>query len=99
MDPLELRLRNYAEQRRGREQAVHQQIAAGLLRQGAAAFGWSSRTREPRSMRDGDVLIGWGMATATYPRNAPARRAVRLVADGTAWSGRARTISAPAPTR
>src|SRR5205085_3312462 len=28
---------------------------------------WAKRNPEPRSMRDGDLLVGWGMATATYP--------------------------------
>jgi xanthine dehydrogenase YagR molybdenum-binding subunit len=31
------------------------------------AFGWEKRTPQPGSMRDGDWLIGWGCATATYP--------------------------------
>ena len=35
-------------------------------------------------MRDGEVLIGWGMATATYPANrAPASARVRAFPDGT----------------
>ena len=34
---------------------------------GAEAFGWSARTHAPRSMRAGRELIGWGVATATYP--------------------------------
>ena len=39
----------------------------------AERFGWSRRNPKPRSMRDGRWLIGWGMATATYPMNyAPA---------------------------
>jgi xanthine dehydrogenase YagR molybdenum-binding subunit len=48
-----------------------------------AAFGWSRRTAEPRSMRDGDWLVGWGCATTFYPAyggNSAAR--VRLSADG-----------------
>src|SRR5215211_5667109 len=37
------------------------------------------------SMRDGRWLIGWGMATATYPMNyAPASAMARLLPDGTA---------------
>lgn len=49
----------------------------------SAAFGWSKRTPEPRSMRDGDWLIGWGCATATYPtQHNPAAARVRLTADG-----------------
>jgi len=34
---------------------------------GAEAFGWNARTHAPRSMRDGNELIGWGVAAATYP--------------------------------
>ena len=30
-------------------------------------FGWSKRNPKPASTVDGDWLIGWGMATATYP--------------------------------
>ena len=33
----------------------------------AKAFGWDKRNPKPASMRDGDWLIGWGCATATYP--------------------------------
>ena len=36
-------------------------------------------------MRDGRWLVGWGMATATYPMNyAPASAMARLMPDGTA---------------
>src|SRR5262249_42609980 len=35
-------------------------------RQGAEAFGWSKRKPEPRSMRDGKELVGWGMATGVW---------------------------------
>jgi xanthine dehydrogenase YagR molybdenum-binding subunit len=37
------------------------------LDRGAAAFGWSKRDPRPGSMRDGDWLIGYGVAMATYP--------------------------------
>ena len=54
-------------------------------RQGADAFGWSRRSPEPRSMRDGNMLIGWGMATSTYPTHRmPASARVRVGANGTA---------------
>jgi xanthine dehydrogenase YagR molybdenum-binding subunit len=49
----------------------------------AAAFGWKRRGAQPRSMRDGDWLIGWGCATAVYPTHIGAATArVRLMADG-----------------
>src|SRR6185436_17478978 len=35
-------------------------------RQGAEAFGWEKRKAEPRSMRDGSELVGWGMATGIW---------------------------------
>jgi xanthine dehydrogenase YagR molybdenum-binding subunit len=51
----------------------------------AERFGWSRRNPEPRSMREGRWLIGWGMASATYPMNyAPASATARLLPDGTA---------------
>lgn len=51
----------------------------------AQAFGWSRRNAQPGSMRDGDWLVGWGCATATYPTQvSPAVARVRLVADGSA---------------
>src|SRR5262249_29698524 len=51
----------------------------------AKRFGWSRRNAQPRSMRDGEKLIGWGMATATYPANRmPCKALVRINADGTA---------------
>ena len=51
----------------------------------AERFGWSRRLPEPRSMRDGRLLIGMGVASASYPAfHAPASARARLLADGTA---------------
>ena len=53
--------------------------------EGAAAFGWSKRTPEPGSMRDGDWLIGYGCASAVYPTHIGAATArVQFNADGRA---------------
>jgi xanthine dehydrogenase YagR molybdenum-binding subunit len=39
----------------------------------ARAFGWAKREPKPGSMREGEWLVGWGCATATYPTQvAPA---------------------------
>jgi xanthine dehydrogenase YagR molybdenum-binding subunit len=52
--------------------------------QAAASFGWKNRTPQPRSMRDGDWLVGFGCATALYPTHVgPAAARVRLMASGT----------------
>lgn len=53
--------------------------------QAAERFGWSQRTPQPGSMRDGDWLVGWGCASAVYPTHVGAAAArVRLFADGKA---------------
>jgi xanthine dehydrogenase YagR molybdenum-binding subunit len=86
MDPLDLRLRNYAEV----EPITHRPFSSKALRecyaQGAERFGWSRRPKQPRQMRDDQgLLVGWGMGTATYPAGmmqGEARATIR--ADGTA---------------
>jgi xanthine dehydrogenase YagR molybdenum-binding subunit len=35
-------------------------------RAGADAFGWADRSPAPRSMRDGNELVGWGVATGIW---------------------------------
>jgi xanthine dehydrogenase YagR molybdenum-binding subunit len=66
LDPLDFRLRCYSE----RDQHTGRPFSSKNLRdcysQGAQAFGWSKRNPEPRSMRDGSELVGWGMATGVW---------------------------------
>jgi xanthine dehydrogenase YagR molybdenum-binding subunit len=51
--------------------------------EGAKAFGWSKRNAMPKSMTDGDWLIGYGCATTCYPTQvAPAAARVQLRRDG-----------------
>ncbi|MDX3911120.1 MAG: xanthine dehydrogenase family protein molybdopterin-binding subunit [Sphingobium sp.] len=51
--------------------------------QAAERFGWASRSPEPRQMREGDWLIGWGCASAAYPSNIASTAArVTLRSDG-----------------
>jgi xanthine dehydrogenase YagR molybdenum-binding subunit len=85
MDPVAFRLRNYAEEDPHENKPYASKALRECYRQGAEMFGWSQRTPEPRSMRDGNVLIGWGMATSTYPTHRmPASAKVRINANGTA---------------
>ena len=85
IDPLELRLRNHAETDPESGRPFASKSLRACYRLGAARFGWERRSARPRSMRDGRELIGWGMATATYPANQGAASAlVRVNADGTA---------------
>jgi xanthine dehydrogenase YagR molybdenum-binding subunit len=78
-------LRNYAEQDPHENKPYASKALRECYRQGAELFGWARRSAEPRSMRDGDVLIGWGMATSTdRTHRMPAKAHVRVNADGSA---------------
>lgn len=50
------------------------------------SFGWKDRSPETGSMTDGDWLVGYGCATATYPTNILASNArVRMQGSGSAY--------------
>jgi xanthine dehydrogenase YagR molybdenum-binding subunit len=83
MDPVALRLRNHADRDAHEDKPFSSKSLRACYQRGGAAFGWGKRRAAPRSMRDGDVLIGWGMATATYhARQQPASARYRLRPDG-----------------
>ncbi len=69
MDPVELRLKNYAEIDPTDSKHFSSKHLKECYQQGAERFGWAKRNPQPRSHREGDNLIGYGMATATYPAN------------------------------
>jgi xanthine dehydrogenase YagR molybdenum-binding subunit len=66
VDPLELRLINYSDKDQIEDRPYSSKQLRDCYRQGAARFGWSERKPEPRSMRDGNELVGWGMATGIW---------------------------------
>jgi xanthine dehydrogenase YagR molybdenum-binding subunit len=66
IDPMELRLRNYTERDEGADKPFSSKALRDCYRQGAERFGWEARNPEPRSMRRGKTLIGWGMATGVW---------------------------------
>jgi xanthine dehydrogenase YagR molybdenum-binding subunit len=83
VDPVELRLRNYAQTDPEDGKPFSSKSLRACYELGAARFGWERRNPQPRSMRDGATLIGWGMATATYPtRRSAASASARLMPDG-----------------
>ena len=83
IDPIALRLKNYADTDASEKMPFSSKRLKECYAQGAAAFGWEHRTPEPRSMRQGRMLVGMGMATATYPINqSGAAVRVRILADG-----------------
>lgn len=83
MDPVELRLRNYAERDAKRDLPWSSKALRECYRLAAERFGWAGRNPEPRSMRAGRELVGLGMATTLntalrWPTDASAT----LFADG-----------------
>ena len=85
MDPLEFRLRNYAEVDPIMGKPYSSKALRECYAEGAKAFGWSGRPLKPRQMRDDDgFLVGWGMGTAIFhaPMFAAEARAT-LRGDGT----------------
>ena len=87
MDPLALRLKNYAEMEPQEKKPWSEKSLRECYEIGAEKFDWSRRNPKPRSMRDGNTLIGFGMATATYPANrSEASAIVRILPDGTAMA-------------
>src|SRR3984893_14518265 len=66
LDPLELRLRYYSDRDQHTDRPYSSKSLRECYRQGAEAFGWNKRNLEPRSMRDGTELVGWGMATGVW---------------------------------
>lgn len=99
IDPIELRLRNEPT----RDEVTRLPFSTRKLREcydlGARRFGWSKRGAAPGGRTEGDLLIGMGMATASYHNN---RREVgsraRIDADGTATVATATSDMGPGTT-
>jgi xanthine dehydrogenase YagR molybdenum-binding subunit len=83
IDPIDVRLKNYAEKDPESGRPWSSKSLRECYRLGAEKFGWSKRNPKPRSMRDGNWLVGYGLGTATYPaRRQAAGTSARLDADG-----------------
>ncbi|MCC8403966.1 xanthine dehydrogenase family protein molybdopterin-binding subunit [Paraburkholderia sp. MMS20-SJTN17] len=85
MDPLALRLKNYAQSDPQEFKPWSGKSLLECYQIGAEKFGWSRRPQAPRSMREGNTLIGYGMGTATYPANrSEASALAQILPDGSA---------------
>ncbi|SEK17131.1 MULTISPECIES: xanthine dehydrogenase family protein molybdopterin-binding subunit [unclassified Variovorax] len=83
MDPLALRLKNYAERNPMDDMPYSTKALRACYLQGAERFGWAARPQAPRTIRDGNELVGWGMATGTWDAMQMfARASAVLHADG-----------------
>jgi xanthine dehydrogenase YagR molybdenum-binding subunit len=66
MDPLALRLKNYAERSPIDDKPYSSKELRACYEQGADRFGWSQRPPAPRARKEGTEWIGWGMATGVW---------------------------------
>ncbi len=81
LDPLELRLRNWADHDQEAGAPWSSNGLRDCWRMGAERFGWAARGRA--GWREGHLKIGWGVAASMYPARRQASRArVRLEGDG-----------------
>ncbi|WP_405757012.1 xanthine dehydrogenase family protein molybdopterin-binding subunit [Streptomyces sp. NBC_01420] len=84
LDPVELRLRNDPADEPDSGKPFSSRGLAACLREGAERFGWQHRDPAPGIRREGALLLGTGVASATYPVYASAGHASAHAApDGT----------------
>ena len=82
IDPVELRIRNEPEVDPERDLPFSSRNLVACLREGAERFGWAQRDPVPGIRRDGEWLIGTGVAASTYPAyRSPAQASVRVDGD------------------
>ena len=85
LDPVEIRLRNHADNHPIKNVPFSAKHLKEAYQVGAEKFGWSKRNIQTAQMRAGNLLVGWGMATATYPAHKMSGAAKAILhADGSA---------------
>jgi xanthine dehydrogenase YagR molybdenum-binding subunit len=83
VDPVELRIRNEPESEPDSGKPFSSRHLVECLREGARRFGWEDRDPRPRSRAAGPLLIGSGVAAATYPvLVSPCVASARALPDG-----------------
>ncbi|HEU4470811.1 MAG TPA: xanthine dehydrogenase family protein molybdopterin-binding subunit [Flavisolibacter sp.] len=86
IDPLEIRLRNYAETDPERNRPYSSKFLREAYRIGAERIGWDKRNPKPGSTPSaagGQWMTGYGMGTGVFNASrGTARAAARLMADG-----------------
>ncbi|WP_028812090.1 xanthine dehydrogenase family protein molybdopterin-binding subunit [Streptomyces flavidovirens] len=84
LDPVELRLRNDPDTEPDSGKPFSSRHLAECLRDGARRFGWDRRDPRPGIRREGDLLLGTGVAAATYPvLISPSAATAHAAPDGT----------------
>ncbi|MBB5780571.1 xanthine dehydrogenase family protein molybdopterin-binding subunit [Nonomuraea jabiensis] len=82
IDPIELRVRNEPETEPDSGLPFSSRNLVACLREGARLFGWDRRDPEPGRHREGEWLIGTGVAASTYPAKRRPSKAVVTMREG-----------------
>ncbi len=84
LDPIELRMRNHPEEKdpdNGKPWSTN--YVRDCYKMGAEAIGWNKRQMKPGTLRDGEWLIGYGMAAGIFGANRQSAKVRgKLYADG-----------------
>jgi xanthine dehydrogenase YagR molybdenum-binding subunit len=83
IDPIQLRILNHTSENIEEKLPFSEENLLECYKIGAEKLGWANRKMQPRQNRNGKQLIGYGMATATYPAGRSSASAkILLMADG-----------------
>ncbi len=82
MDPVAFRLANYSEADPQKKKPFSSKYLRDCYERGAELIGWSQRSSIPGSVKQGKFLVGYGMATATYPANRSSSTAKAILFAG-----------------
>ncbi|QNF31388.1 xanthine dehydrogenase family protein molybdopterin-binding subunit (plasmid) [Adhaeribacter swui] len=66
IDPIEFRLRNHADVDPEHNRPWSSKHLKECYQMGAEKIGWKDRKLEPRTLKEGDWLIGYGMGTGSF---------------------------------
>ncbi|MBE7173235.1 MAG: xanthine dehydrogenase family protein molybdopterin-binding subunit [Williamsia sp.] len=76
MDPIQFRLKNEPARDPSSGKPWSSRATVQCLEAGAKAFGWEKRKPEPGQNRQGNYLVGYGVACGTYPSRQQASSAI-----------------------
>ena len=84
LDPIELRLRNYAEKDPQTDKPFSTKFLKEAYELGANKIGWSKRPQTPGTLKEGEWHVGYGMATGVFNASrGNAKALARMYVDGT----------------
>lgn len=83
LDPIEFRLLNYADIDPENKKPYSSKFLKEAYQLGAEKMEWHQRNREPRSMKEGEWLVGYGMGSGIFSAwRGDTKLNARLSADG-----------------